>query len=1006
LYDINTGADDVKIFSVDYIQGNPPVYKGAYPVSSLHKMVSTDENGKQVIEYRDKLGQLILRKVQLDDTPLNAYTGWICTYSIYDDFGQLRYQLQPEAVKYLTANAWSFAGINGQQVLNELCFQYNYDEKRRNIWKKAPGAAPLKMIYDARDRVVFTQDGNQSLKSPAEWTATLYDELDRPVLTTLYRTTKTIVNLQTDITNSVSHTTVTISNPGQAVTNLVVDSREPTITRYAAQNSIEFISNGTAGFESAAGDEFMAEIDPAFVSPTVTTTTATFKNPITTADLNNASVNTILKYEFYDNYAFTGAKTFDPAFDNTLAYGNSDPNVIAIAPSKRIASFPTGSRVRVLGTNTFLNSTEFYDEKGRHIQTIEGNIKSGQDVTTLQYHFDGRMLSAHSKHTTAASGYSNFSILTKNVFDKIGRVSSVLKKYGTNDFKTIASYDYDDVGRLKTKHLAPGYTGTGKNELETLIYSYNIHNNITGINKDYALKTPGSYDKWGSFFGLYLGFDNRDAVFAGAQLDGHVTGLLWNTQGDDAQRKYDYNYDNAGRLINAFFKERQTAGDAWSNTKMDFTVSGNGGKIDYDLNGNLLSMLQKGVMPGSTAPVAIDNLQYSYAAFSNKLMKVTDNSTVGSTNGQFGDFKDGGNGSANDYVYDSNGNLVIDLNKNAKDLAAVAGANGIRYNFLDKVEEVRIAGKGVIKLVWDADGNKLQRSFTAESATTTTTTTYINEFVYEGDALQYINFEEGRIRVMQPVTQNNGYDALAIDGNMVLPSGKNGVYDYYVRDYQENVRMILTEGIHTGSNQATMETSRAGNEEPFFGQTGTANEVAQTRFAVSGIPGQTTGDGWQHPDIGAQVSRLGKLVGKKTGPNSLLKVMAGDKISATAIYYYKNAAENVGSSTLVNDVLGTLVSAILGSGATTAITKGAATNISNNLGANLPFSSVVAPNANNANDNIPKAYLTVLFFNERFEFVEEGSSFKRVVQPGNGTAPLVLANIKAPKNGYAYVYLS
>jgi len=47
-----------------------------------------------------------------------------------------------------------------------------------------------------------------------------------------------------------------------------------------------------------------------------------------------------------------------------------------------------------------------------------------------------------------------------------------------------------------------------------------------------------------------------------------------------------------------------------------------------------------------------------------------------------------------------------------------------------------------------------------------------------------------------------------------------------------------------------------------------------------------------------------------------------------------------------------------------------------------------------------------LFFNERFEFVEECSSFKRVVQPGNGTAPLVLANIKAPKNGYANLYLS
>jgi hypothetical protein len=53
---------------------------------------------------------LILRKVQLDDFPLNAYTGWICTYNVYDDYGQLRYQIQPEGVKYLAANGWSFAG--------------------------------------------------------------------------------------------------------------------------------------------------------------------------------------------------------------------------------------------------------------------------------------------------------------------------------------------------------------------------------------------------------------------------------------------------------------------------------------------------------------------------------------------------------------------------------------------------------------------------------------------------------------------------------------------------------------------------------------------------------------------------------------------------------------------------------------------------------------------------------------------------------------------------------
>ena len=53
------------------------------------------------------------------------------------------------------------------------------------------------------------------------------------------------------------------------------------------------------------------------------------------------------------------------------------------------------------------------------------------------------------------------------------------------------------------------------------------------------------------------------------------------------------------------------------------------------------------------------------------------------------------------------------------------------------------------------------------------------------------------------------------------------------------------------------------------------------------------------------------------------------------------------------------------------------------------------------------AYLTVLFFDERFNCIAENISFVRVSQMGEGAAPLTLpTNLKAPKNGYAYVYVS
>src|SRR6185437_13315506 len=321
--------------------------------------------------------------------------------------------------------------------------------------------------------------------------------------------------------------------------------------------------------------------------------------------LNNPNICSILRYVFYDNYNFTNVKAFDNTFTNTTAYSTTDPNVIPIAPSQRALDMPTGAMVRVLGSSLFLASTNYYDEKGDPIQTLADNVKSGVDITTQQYYFDKRLLSVCNSHTNASAGYTAFITLTKNIYDNIGRMTSKQEQLGGNLMVTVASYAYDDMGRLQTKSLAPGYNNvtTNQSQLESLNYSYNIHNQLTGINKDYALKTSGSYNKWGHYFGQYLGFDNKDNAFTVGQLNGQIAGQMWSTMGDDAQRKYEYSYDNADRLINATFNQQQHPGDGWSNSTMNFSVSGTSGQITYDNNGNLLTMLQKGVIPGQWAPL-------------------------------------------------------------------------------------------------------------------------------------------------------------------------------------------------------------------------------------------------------------------------------------------------------------------------------------------------------------------------------------------------------------------
>lgn len=1021
-YDFNNATDDVKIISVGLNSGDLPIVNGLYNNNTLLKTIITKPDGKKVIEIYNNTGQLILKKIQLDDNPSLSYEGWMCIYNIYDDFGMLRYTLQPEAVKFFSNNGWVFNGSEALQVLKNLCFNYEYDDKQRNTLKRAPGAKELLMLYDKRDRLVFTQDGNQRAKVPQEWTANLYDELDRVTLTTLYRPNKTKDDLIHDISQAVAQIDVTMNLPGQPVQNLVVDHHVLSTHYYTAQNNIEFIAGAGGNFETTLGDDFVAEITSNAVTPGYNVTVTTLNNPISSADLNNTQVTTILKYLFYDHYNFTNVKSFSSNYDNITAYPATTSNVLPINTTNRTVNMITGDMVRVLGTNTFLASTNYYDEQGNIIQTLSDNIKSGLDIVTNQYHFDGRLLSTSVKHTTLLTGYNNFPILTKYNFDKIGRTISIDKAIGSltqnPTFKTIVSYEYDDFSRIKTKHLAPGYsnTTTGKNEMESLTYSYDINNHIVGINKDYALKTAGVYNKWNNYFGLSLGFDKTEGVYTGTNLNSLVSGVAWSTQGDDAQRKYDFSYDNAGRLINAQYNEKQKTADNWSHSKFDFSVSGRNGKILYDLNGNILFMKQMGVLPGNATPVVIDDLEYYYTANSNKLNKVTDASTLGNNNGRQGDFKDGTN-NADDYVYDENGNLIIDLNKSVKDLSTgsqntALGNSGIKYNFLDKPEEIRIAGKGVIKIIYDAYGNKLQKIYTPENSSIPKITSYINQFVYEENNLQYIGFEEGRIRAIQKTNLNNGFDLLNIDGSMDLPAGKRGVFDYFIRDYLGNVRMILTEETHTGSVVCTMEENRQPNETPVFGKVlvdpvtqaitiPSDNEVLLTQFPASSSHWPSNTNGY--------VSKLGKLANSKIGPNTLLRVMAGDVINATTQYYYQNPVTNTSNgSGILTSVLTSLTNAISTSNVASGFLHGQASTITNPLGGNGLFGQQISPD-NATTDDKAKAYIVALFFDEQFNFIAEGSYSKRVGAAGEDILPLLDNNgnsIKAPKNGYAFVYVS
>lgn len=176
-YLVNAANDSVRIWNISITAGSAPTSTLTYGANLLYKNVATDEQGHQVIQYTDLEGHMILKKIQLWNTPATGHSGWLCTYYIYDDLGHLRFVIQPQGVEWLKSNSWSFTGTNGSLVASELCFRYEYDARDRMIIKKIPGAGEMWLVYDMKDRLVMTQDSIQ--RSQHKWLFTRYDNLDR-----------------------------------------------------------------------------------------------------------------------------------------------------------------------------------------------------------------------------------------------------------------------------------------------------------------------------------------------------------------------------------------------------------------------------------------------------------------------------------------------------------------------------------------------------------------------------------------------------------------------------------------------------------------------------------------------------------------------------------------------------------------------------------------------------------------------------------------------------------
>lgn len=246
------------------------------------------------------------------------------------------------SVDYLTSGGtFSLEVFSGlASLISQVGYLYQYDALNRMIGKKIPGAEWVYMVYDDRDRLVLTQDGNQ--RSLNQWSFTKYDFLNRPVLTGIRDTVP-----------------LTQAQMQQVVDNYYLKAS----SRWGETTGVD-----VHGYTSRS-------------YPVI-------KDP-----------NLYLTVTYYDNYDWKNNIFNGTRFDFDAAH-----LVGLATPTGRTTSLVTGGRVKVLdggtwGGSSWLTSCAYFNERMQTIQSISDNYKGGLVKSSSLVDYTGRVLTAKTTTT-------------------------------------------------------------------------------------------------------------------------------------------------------------------------------------------------------------------------------------------------------------------------------------------------------------------------------------------------------------------------------------------------------------------------------------------------------------------------------------------------------------------------------------------------------------------------------------------------------------------------------
>jgi RHS repeat-associated protein len=559
---------------------------------------------------------------------------------------------------------------------------------------------------------------------------------------------------------------------------------------------------------------------------------------------SSATEADLLSVTYYDDYGYVSNSGWDV---QGKSYAFVTEQGYAATPLSAVKDFVTGSKVRIVGTNTWLNSVVYYDNRYRTIQTTSENQFEKNDRLTTEYDFIGQAMKTCYLHTNSAN--QTTTVRYRYGYDIAGRLLNKWHQVNSQPEVLLSSATYDELGQLVKKKLHS--SDNGSTWLQALDFRYNIRGWLTNVN----YINPETGDPT-DYFGMELAYEKNLGTGNTPRYDGVITAARWKLDSDSEQKAYNFDYDAMKRFGSGTYKEN--IGGGWNNAPDRHNES-----TTYDVNGNIAGLNRNG--NDNLTTVSIDNLGYTYNG--NQLVKVDDTApTVSKNQG----FKDGTN-SGNDYEYDANGNLTIDRNKNIT----------VTYNAIDLPEQVTFADNSKIIYTYAPGGLRLSQTSLHPNGQVEIKTDYVGDQVYVNNQLAYLQLDEGRV---------------------VTPAGdvNAGIYQYYLTDHLGSVRVVLTSQPAQGSMMmATMEDGSSQQEEDQF--IGYDNKMR--------VPGSLVNHTKNVKGKGKALRLNG--VGKgRTGLATSLSVMPGDTVSLEVFAKYIQSEKKLGVTGLVESIAAVATSGI------------------------------------------------------------------------------------------------